>query len=254
MPDTKVTIIITGLAICRYSEGEKFELIFLNVQRHELDLFITKRKSSNEITGTYNIPSGSMMYITSTDAESSNPDPTNPDKNYDQIVNIDEINGEPIPFRENPEVELTYLSVQGAVCYTAKISNQEYDFWRVTGEDREKIAGPMQIGLDIGIDFTVSTGGSLELIINDVPLAFPQEDDVEYEIKFDNACTENPNVNDFEFYFDVLSDEDGRIEELFAESSNEMRLRSNELSCNPIGGTGPCDLELFALTGRCYPE
>jgi hypothetical protein len=280
MADSRVSIIIAGRALCRRKNGMLEGLLWQADARHILKLRVTKKFKDIEIwTGEYEIPKQTQIFFTNTASLSSVPPLPNPDiAPFSTIMDLDahhrpeepniSLKLFPHPLPDDPVTSYFNIpNVDPNNCYANKLSNFAYATWKHT-----KLPGtpPLpgtktfkkeeRVGDEIGIDFLIPAGKELTMrldLLNTIPpappvpatlpilLSFPQEDNVSYEIRMDNACVDKCYVDDFFLYYKIINGNKVEIEQI---GPND-RFKDSEAPCNPVTGDPSCNFGHYSASG-----
>ena len=271
MTDTKVSIIISGRALCRQKNGAVEGLLWQVDARHKLKLRMVKKIGNDSLATEYNVPEQTkIIFKTANLTPLPAPDPAiNPDTDFSHIMDINALHGpagtyvelKSIPNPGPADPKTSYFKLPGAICFTNKLSKYEFETWKHTKRTgglpgTKQFVNRKKIGEEIRADFYVRVGQQLTITLEfqdgsrSLVLPFPHEDGVDYEIRMDNVCIDKYDVDDFFLYYEIIDGSAVEIEQV----GPRNRFKDNMLGlpCNAvIGGDPNCDFELYALTGSC---
>lgn len=247
----RVSLIITGRAICdRDNNGNLEALFFKSDIHHKLTLEVTKiRTDSNKsITGVYILPEKAKITIGKTNVTAT-PAPIHPDADIENVIDMNTLQGGPIELKIFPhpgvnDPKLSYLSFDEANWYTFKTTQMDiFEHWKYDVQQHRKTRERTgKIGFELAADYDVAAGGTISVIIEEpfgMSFPFDFEEGVRYEIKFANNCPETDCEEDFHLNYDIIDGSQVKIEQFIPPNS-----RDKEPSCNvvrpgdPPGGGG----------------
>ncbi|HXG85549.1 MAG TPA: hypothetical protein VNI84_16115 [Pyrinomonadaceae bacterium] len=245
--EANVTVSIKGLAISNYNENNRnWETVFLrHVEHHNLKITVNKCRSGNlESSQSYNVDPNDKIYISSSDTfEQPSRYTEQNDKNLSRVMDFsaaDMYDGR-IKFYRNSGAKLTFLSISGSIFYTKKLSKNTYDIVKA-----QKIKQKKKIGLVIGADIGCRIGGQTEISVEGKPnLIAPlvAEENVVYEIVFDNDCYEpaqHPD-GDFSKYYDLIDESEHFSLELAKTEESEPIPTTEDPEPEPPEKNPPCN-------------
>ena len=257
MPETKVTIVITGRIYCRVQDGLLEGLPLHADAKHKLHLRITSKKDALELKGDYLIPKQTKMWFTTSDT-TSEPAPSNAQPFADWVTNIDTLHERNVHLRrlisEPQPTTVSYLRLpEDSSFYSYNVTKAEYNIWKHNlGSGSKFLRSISRIGDKIGADYLIQEGGEMKLHLQShegedlEPYPFRYEKDLTYTIEFDNACEAHDCGDDFYLYYKLLDGKGIQFEQ-------ELRPGKDvQASCNPIYGDPGCkDLEYYFAHGSC---
>ncbi len=204
--NANVTIALKGLGLCNYNEAnENWELIFISHDDHNLDVTVNKFVSGAlEESNSYDIDPNERIFIRSNRAVKQSPrHESGDDLDITGFVDFssDELYGGAVKLKETIDDPLIFLSISDSTFYTKELTHGEFSVFK----DGQAVGNPARVGMVLGGDIVCEVGGMTEILFNSEPNKIPPlvaEENVEYEVVFDNTCPEPPAdaTSDFDLY------------------------------------------------------
>lgn len=227
--DATATVVIKGLAIAKYNHNQsKWEVTFLrncghypNLRIRELDRvsgrLVSRLKTyeiqqGDTISITVSSPRGDARrrYVTGGAFDRNNSGHDEQDLRW--MLDIDLLHGKKTRRKADP-VETNSLSISNGCFYTAVRTRQPYRVKKIGSSEPQPLG---LAGRTFGVDFdaaevTVEVQGN-----NGFRENLSHKGDLRYEIIFDNTCLDerqpSPAKTDFEFYYRLIDDSEGRVD------------------------------------------
>jgi hypothetical protein len=267
MPTMKAILKITGLAYCHLAnmmtpaKGE-LQALFLHAdERHQLRLIVRREKDHERpFEAIYYVPNHTEIGFTPVHAISVQHPGAEPGSGEDftHIVNIDQLHHPTAKLRFKPsDMEMSYLSIREAICYTQQFSSAKFDVWRIYRNTKTLERPGVELGKVLGIDFDIDGTAGREGYIDITydpehpPVRIPYESDCKYTVTFENECPTAVCASDFRYYYQILDGGGTEFEETPVFPPPKNPPSDSEASCNPVQGDPPdCTLHRY-FSGLC---